>query len=333
MSDATEEVKVSIIVPVYNVERYLPKCMESVLSQTLKEIEVILVDDGSTDGSGAICDDYKRDSRVQVIHKQNGGLSDARNTGVKASSAEYIGFVDSDDYIENDMYELLYGNMISYDADISFCGINDVYATGIRPAYVQTEGEFVTDGKTAIQMVLRGQNASVSAVNKLYKKSLLEKHPFPKGKTSEDAHFIIPYLTEINKAVFDMSPKYYYIHREGTITTRPYRKTDLSIVEAYDNNRKIIQKLYPELIELADFRYYWSLFYIIDKMIRTDSYGEEGDYQRIVSSIKKEYRNIMKNQYVGKARKAAVTGLMIHKKLYELCLYVYTKKRKQLVAD
>lgn len=325
--------QISIVVPVYNVAKYLCKCVESVLNQTLKNIEVILVDDGSTDQSGELCDTFTSDARVRVIHKENGGLSDARNAGTAVARADYVGFVDSDDYIENDMYEILYNNIINEHADISFCGICDIYATGARPAYVKTEGLFVTDAKEAIKLVLHGQNASVSAVNKLYRKELLLKHPFLVGKTSEDAHFTIPYLCDIQRAVFDMRPKYYYVHREGTITTKPFRKSDLSIIEAYLNNRKIIESNYPDLVELADFRYYWSLFYIIDKMLRTNSFGDAGEYREVVGKIRKEYYHILKNKYVGRARKIAVSGLMIHKKLYEICLRAYLNQRKQLVTD
>lgn len=324
---------VSIVVPVYNVEKYVNKCVESVLNQTLKNIEIILVDDGSTDQSGKLCDTFTSDARVRVIHKENGGLSDARNAGIAVAKADYVGFVDSDDYIENDMYEILYNNINNEHADISFCGIYDIYATGVRPSYVKTEGYFVTDAKEAIKMVLHGQNAAVSAVNKLYRKELLLKHLFLVGKTFEDAHFTIPYLCDIQKAVFDMRPKYYYVHREGTITTKPFRKSDLSIVEAYLNNRKIVEMNYPDLIKLADFRYYWSLFYIIDKMFRTNAFGEADEYREVVGKIRKEYYNILKNQYVGRARKIAVTGLMIHKKLYEICLRAYLNQRKQLVTD
>lgn len=333
MSSHDKNPQVSIIIPVYNVEKYLKKCVNSVLQQTLTNIEIILVDDGSTDNSGVLCDEYLRDPRVHVIHKKNGGLSEARNAGVKAAKSDFIGFIDSDDYIKKDMYELLYTNIIKENADISVCGIYDVYANGTKLSYAESDGRFVVNAKKAIELVLHGRNASVSAVNKLYKKNLLEKHPFLVGKTSEDAHFIIPYLLEIQKAVFDMMPKYFYVHREGTITTRPFKKSDLSIVEAYENNKSIIERHYPELIEVAKFRYFWSLFYVLDKMFRTNSFGNDGEYLLIVKTIKKEYLNILSNRYVGKARKLAVTGLMIHRKFYELCLQVYIHKKKQLISN
>lgn len=120
--------EISIIVPVYKVEPYLRKCVDSILAQTFTDFEVILVDDGSPDNSGKICDEYaSKDSRVRVIHKKNGGLSSARNAGIDVARGKYLGFVDSDDYIEKDMYELLYDNIVKEQADLSICGIYDVY--------------------------------------------------------------------------------------------------------------------------------------------------------------------------------------------------------------
>lgn len=114
---------ISIIVPVYNVEKYLNKCIDSIINQTYKNIEIILVDDGSTDNSGKICDEYLlRDSRIKVIHKNNGGLSSARNEGINISSGEYIGFVDSDDWVEPNMYEEMYKKILYSNADIVDCG-------------------------------------------------------------------------------------------------------------------------------------------------------------------------------------------------------------------
>ena len=119
--------KISVIVPVYNVEKYLRKCIESILNQTFREFELILVDDGSTDSSGKICDEYAlKDSRIKVIHKENGGASSARNAGLDVAKGEYIGFVDSDDWIEMDMYGELYRLIKENNTDISVCGINNI---------------------------------------------------------------------------------------------------------------------------------------------------------------------------------------------------------------
>ena len=324
---------VSVIVPVYNVEKYIDKCIESIQKQTLGNIEIILVDDGSTDLSGKKCDAYLTDSRIKVIHKKNGGLSEARNFGIRAATAPYVGFVDSDDYIAADMYEVLYKRITEENADIAFCGMYDCYANRTKPSYEKTEGKFVTDAEEAIKLVMHGKMASVTAVNKLYKKELLDENCFLVGKTSEDAHFIIPFLTKIKKAAFDMTPEYYYVHRGGTITTKPFIEKDLSICEAYLNNRKIIEEKYPSLTELADFRVYWSWFYVLDKMLRIKTRDDSVWKKKIISCIRKNYRKIMKNPFVGKGRKIASTGLMLNEKFYLVCLKLYTKRNKQLIGQ
>lgn len=324
---------VSIVVPVYNVEAYLENCVSSLLAQTLTDIEIILVNDGSTDSSAKICDDLvKLDSRLRVLHKSNGGLSSARNAGVAIATSDLIGFVDSDDVVEPTMYDVLYQSLVSADSDIAFCGMWDCYADGKRPSYHLMEGQFVVSEAEAIKMVLEARNASVSAVTKLYKKALLLAHPFLHGKTFEDAHFIIPYLTSCRKVSFDMRPQYNYMHREGTITTKGYQPSDLSIIEAYENNLRIVERHYPEALEAARFRCYWSQFYVLDKLLKTDNATYNETKRVLIKQLRRSYYQIMTNSLVGKGRKLAMTGLMLHEAIYNFFLKQYTAKYKKLKA-
>ncbi|HFI0624887.1 TPA: glycosyltransferase family 2 protein [Streptococcus suis] len=327
----TEMPLVSVIIPVYNVEDYIEACVTSVQKQTLKDIEIILVDDGSPDRSGEICDRLaSEDNRIKVIHKENGGLSDARNVGVSQARADLIGFVDSDDTIEPTMYEVLYNALIEAEADVSFCGMLDCYVNRSSPSYQLVEGRFTKTADEVIKMVLEGKNASVSAVVKLYKRQILLKQPFPIGKTSEDAHFIIPYLTNCKRVAFDMRPQYHYFHREGTITTKPFSIKDLSIIEAYENNYSIVSQNYPDAIEAAVFRRIWSRFYILDKIYKSEQFSEFEIKKEIISWLRTHYFSIICNQYVGKSRKLAMTGLLINEKIYISLLKKYTEKFKQL---
>ena len=165
--------EISIIVPVYKVEKYLDTCVRSILEQTFADFELILVDDGSPDRCGALCDAYAaEDERIIVIHKENGGLSSARNAGIEAARGNYIGFVDSDDSIAPDMYHFLYENMKKEQADLSMCGLFDVYA-GREPKRLP-EYYRVMGPEEAVEMVLKAETASVSAVNKLYKKEIFD---------------------------------------------------------------------------------------------------------------------------------------------------------------
>ena len=165
--------KVSVIVPVYNVEKYIHKCVDSVLNQTLQDLEIILVDDGTKDNSGIICDEYaQKDARVQVIHKVNGGLSDARNTGMKVATSDYILFVDSDDYIKEDMVERLYDLAVRYEVDMSCCGVYNVYSSVTKPQ-CDTLEEFLCDNVEAFAHILVGQKIPGTICNKLIKKGQL----------------------------------------------------------------------------------------------------------------------------------------------------------------
>ena len=210
--------KISIIVPVYNVEKYLKECIESILSQTYKNIEIILIDDGSTDNSGKICDEYlKKDSRVKVIHKENGGLSDARNTGIEIASGKYIGFVDSDDYIAKDMYDFLYQNIKRENAEISGCNRFLVYENKIE-IYGKKECYEVMDSQRAIEMLCTIGYIGVSAYTKLYEAKLFKDIRYPKGKINEDMYTTYKLFDKANRIVYDATPKYYYRQRSGSIT-------------------------------------------------------------------------------------------------------------------
>lgn len=328
------ESKVTIVIPVYNVENYMDKCIQSVLSQTLREIEVILVDDGSTDSSGKKCDQYiEIDDRIRVIHQKNQGLSAARNTGIDAAASKYIGFVDSDDYIKETMFEVLYNSIVKFDADVAICGMYDCYADRISSAYKYTEGQLVTDGKDAIKYAMEGSYTGLCAVTKLYKKDNLMKNYFKVGKTFEDAHFTIPYLCDVKKTVFELEPQYYYVHREDSITTKPFQKSDLSIIEAYTNNRNIINDKFPSLKECADFRYYWSHFYVLDKIMKSNTENVDKIKEKIITELKKNYMNIIKNSYIGKGRKIAMTGLMLDENIYKALMLKYSKTKKKLFKE
>ena len=164
--------EVSVIIPVYKVEKYIHKCIDSVLNQTFRDIQVILVDDGSPDNCGHICDEYsKADKRVSVVHKENGGLSDARNAGMKYAEGNYILFVDSDDYIEHDMIEYMYSRIKDSDADMATCGIYEVYSDRIEEQ--KREPDFVCSGEEAFRCILQGHTIRGEVWNKLIRKSCM----------------------------------------------------------------------------------------------------------------------------------------------------------------
>ena len=186
--------KISVIVPVYNVEQYLERCVDSIINQTYTNLEIILVNDGSTDNSGKLCDELaKKDERIRVIHKENGGLSDARNRGIDEAESDLVGFIDSDDYIDSDMYEVLLKNLNNTDADLSMCALYDVY-NNTPEAQVANKETWELSSEQAIKMVMEAKILSVTAVNKLYRKSLFSDLKFEVGKIAEDAFIMVKLL-------------------------------------------------------------------------------------------------------------------------------------------
>ena len=207
----------SIIVPVYKVENYLPKCIDSILAQTFTDFELILVDDGSPDDCPALCDaTAEKDARVRVIHQKNGGLSAARNAGLDAARGAWIGFVDSDDYIEPEMYEVLYQAVQSTGADLALCDYAEVDEAGkpCPPMHVSlSEGEL-----TGQKLLKRASGLMVQlAWNKLYRRAIFTQLRYPEGKLNEDLFLIPEVCLQIQKAVVVPKALYYYVQRGGSI--------------------------------------------------------------------------------------------------------------------
>ena len=176
---------ISVIVPIYNVEEFLDECIQSIVDQTYQNLQIILVDDGSPDRCGEMCEDWARkDKRIEVIHKKNGGLSDARNAGLAEATGEFIAFVDSDDWIESQMYEVMLQTLINENADIVACGIIDSYSNKkvihSMPYSVGTPEKF-------LQMIYQDTTFPVATWNKLYRRKCWQHFEFPKGKICEDA--------------------------------------------------------------------------------------------------------------------------------------------------
>lgn len=325
---ASEKPIVSVVVPVYNVEAYLDRCVESLVNQTLQDIEIILVDDGSTDGSPALCDAWaEKDVRIRVIHKENGGLSDARNVGVSFAQAEWVGFVDSDDHVSPEMYEVLYRNLLESHADMSICGIYNVYANRIEKPN-RSDREILTS-EEAIKLCLHGKDISVTAVNRLYPASVFNHVRFPKGKTTEDGFTAIDFLSHTHKVVVDYAPQYYYEHRAGTLSTRPYDNRSYDVVDAYEHNLEIVKQECPSAIEVAMFRCYWARFTVLDSMLIEGAQQDETRKREIIAYLRGHYSDIMSNPYVGQGRKIAMKALMVSWHMYS----VLSKAQRKRVAN
>jgi len=230
--------KISIIVPVYNVELYLEKCIESIINQTYTNIEIILVDDGATDSSGNICDLYsKKDSRIKVIHKRNGGLSDARNVGIEKAVGQYLMFVDSDDYIDKTMCEKLYNALKKQKTDMAMCDIVSVDINGNKVQHMNGKSPIIGNELNIDEIFNKFSDRDywyfVVAWNKLYHKKLFEKVRYPFGKIHED-EFVFHHLLDICKTVA-IVPEclYHYVQRENSIVNSKKTIKSLDGAEAF----------------------------------------------------------------------------------------------------
>lgn len=210
-------VRVSVIVPVYNVKEYLAKCIDSLINQSYSEYEIILVDDGSNDGSEMICDEYaQRNNKVKVFHKKNGGLSDARNYGIKHSESKYIIFVDSDDYVDSNYIEYLNTLISKYSADMAVTGF--VYEKNdIETFHVASKREQCVNNEIAFQKMCYGNEIPIMAWGKIMKRDLLMEYPFPYGVLNEDVGTIYKIILNSEKIAVGCKATYHYVLRNSSI--------------------------------------------------------------------------------------------------------------------
>jgi len=250
-----ENILVSIIVPIYKVENYLEKCLDSIIAQTHKNLQIILIDDGSPDGCGEICDEYgNKDSRITVIHQKNMGLSAARNAGFEKVLGKYIGFVDSDDYIAEDMYESLVDAIEKYDTDISMCSYYKVDNNIVSKAEYPEQKDRVYSRNEALKELLIDHKIQNYVWNKLYKKELFSKIRFPDGKEFEDIATIFYVFEKINSIVKISQTKYFYVTRSESIVNDVSRKTINNYLEFSIKRYMYIKKKYPELKLYNDYK-------------------------------------------------------------------------------
>lgn len=309
--------EISIIVPVYKVEKYLEKCVDSILAQTFTDFELILVDDGSPDRSGAMCDEYaQKDSRVRVIHKENGGLSSARNAGIDVAKGRYLGFVDSDDYIDSKMYEQLFTDIEREQADLSICGIYHVYE-GKKPKK-KSETVMVLNRDEAMELIFHGNEISDHAVNKLYKRGIFSKLRYPLGKYHEDSFTIVGILDQCNTVVVNTTQRYYYYHRSDSITSHAFSRKHLEYISAWEQNERIVKGRTVQIDEAAHQRVCFANFLVLDKIVESNQENEVPETKQIVSYLRNNYFFIMRNSIFTKNRKIALTLLMFSISLYKI---------------
>lgn len=290
---------ISLVVPIYNVEKYLRKCLDSLLAQTFSDIEIILVNDGSSDNSLGICEEYlQKDTRITLINKKNGGLSDARNVGLKIAKGDYIGFVDSDDWVEPNMYEVLYKLSIKENADISTCLLR-VHSKDKKHVQYSPYVFKVFDSKNAIHSLYKGELSGFAAYNKLYRRSLFENIQFPIGRVYEDAAIMYILYNTANKIAFTNKPLYNYLRREGSITNSGFSEKRFDIIHNYYETYSFMEKNYPEMCTKINQQFYESLRNMIVDITNEGEMLKNKKYVlRVSKEIRKNNFKIIKNNSI-----------------------------------
>lgn len=278
---------ISVIVPAYKVEKYLNRCVDSILSQSYPNIEVLLVDDGSPDSCPQICDEYaRRDARVRAIHKPNGGLSDARNAGIDAARGEYVAFVDGDDYVDAEMYAALYQALQKSGDKLAVCGFKKVTDEGVLRK--ETDMRFaprLTEDEFWYQLFFPFRDLGTVAWNKLYHRSLFEELRFPVGAIHEDEWLVHKYVSRAEHISVVNRCLYYYVVREGSITAQSLSPRSLSIFDALSQRLSYFAETGKQRAVVLSMRNY--AHYVV--LFLSDWKGNP-QYAEHVSNIKLSFR-------------------------------------------
>ena len=301
---------ISVIVPVYNIEsEYLDRCIRSIAGQTYKNLDIILVDDGSTDGSGDICDRFAaEDDRIRVFHKENGGSSSARNLGIREAKGEYIGFIDSDDYIEPDMYELLANAVAKYDAPMAQISRDEIDEQGKRmPDICIPPAEESKVSSEDMMRELLMHRGDCSFCTRITHKALFVDREFPVGKLNEDFYLLTHMLTDITHLVILPKQCYHVFYRMNS-NSRKKDKNDFSrvftdIVDNADMITDLVEEKYPKLLPVAmRFGFFQRLDYLLHIPV-TQMTTENGFYKNVVSYLRKNVWKMLTNPYLTKKNK------------------------------
>ena len=275
-------IAISIIVPVYNVEKYLERCLDSIINQTQNDLEIILVDDGSTDNSGNICDKYAiKDKRIKVIHKENKGLADARNCGLDLAQGECVSFIDGDDFIHPQMMEILYNNINNNNADIASCEFKKVYEYNKKEIASNTR-EIITREYDNIQALENyfgeyrdKKEMQIVVWNKIYRRELFDNIKFPYDKLYEDGYVTYKLLYKSKKIIHIYEELYYYFQREGSLIRSEF---SLKVLRSYDDRREIFNFLYnkvPSINRKSAEGYINKYFTLYKQIISSNTNDEE----------------------------------------------------------
>lgn len=312
-----EKPLISVIVPAYNVEKFIGKCIDSILRQSFKDFEVLLIDDGAKDSTPEICDACaKKDSRIKVYHKENGGLSDARNYGIDRMQGKYVTFIDSDDYVDSGYFEYLYG-LITQEEDIqiAICGKKSAREDENASPDPETFHEIIT-GERAVQKMLCGHGSGHSAWGKLYSANLWKTVRYPKGKIYEDYATTYRVMALVDKAAWGNAAMYFYVQHIESIMHQKCSRRSLSLVDIADEETEFIVKKWPALKQEALARKVTSELKCLQNILNAKN-EEFDDYkQKIVEDVRRHKGELLASKKVALKTKIKIIALLLGERTF-----------------
>ena len=291
---------ITVIVPVYNIKEYLPRCVASLTAQTYKNLEILLVDDGSTDGTGALCDELAtRDTRIRVFHKENGGSSSARNLALLEAKGEYLGFVDSDDYVDDTMYERLYQGITTYGVKVAQIGRDEIHADGHKLPNIcepPTEDTLISHREFLEELLMH--RGDCSFCTKLFHRSILEGEQFPLGVLNEDFHLLVSLLDRIDTIISLPGQTYHVFCREGSNTRKVtgFSRVFADNIDNADMVYDMVREMGDEKLLAIAFRF--GIFQRIDYMLHIpieEMKKENAFYVSVVRYLRRNWWKGMRN--------------------------------------
>lgn len=312
---------ISVILPIYNIEKYINKCMKSIFLQTYKNLEIIMVDDGSTDNCGMLCEEYaKNDNRIVIYHKENGGLSDARNYGIEHAHGEYITCIDPDDYVDSDYIEYLYYILKKYNTCMSICQHRIYYDNGSMKDK-GSKGDENIQTKMCLERMLYHDVIDTSAWAKLYKRSLFNTVKYPKGRIFEDIATTYALMMQCETIAVGYESKYNYIFHNNSIVNGKFNHNKFDLIDMTDRMALDMMQKYPDLVKAIMRRRVYSRISTLNQMLNADGFEEER--KKILDFIAVNKEIILKDPKAPRRDKAAIMLLRISYKLYRACWLSY----------
>lgn len=320
---------ISVIVPIYNVEKYINKCIDSIINQTYSNLEIILVDDGSPDNCGKICDEYvKNDKRIKVIHKENGGLSDARNTGIDMATGKYISFIDSDDTVTADYIEYMY-NMIKEDkTEMAISEVKRIYKESdlhIVSNKKNEEKQFVWDSEECFYNMLFSKCGDVCAYAKLYNRELFDNIRYPKGEVYEDSATTYKIIDKCKMISYGNKACYNYYTRPGSISKQgEFNENEYFYIKNTKEMLEYIENKYPNIRDSVNRYELYANFRILRMLIFSEPRKKEIEVE-IFNNIKKKQRVVFAYKETPRRDKIAIILMNLGLPIFKFFWYMYSK--------